>query len=129
MKRSLAVLALLAAAPLAARADEPLKRPLLATVPDALEFQGESGQASFKIVNRGNEPLELRRVAVSADAYGYQVNDPGARTLQPGAEVDVQVTYRQEMHRRQAFGGVQIYSNDARFPSDARDPATHVAGV
>ena len=42
------------------------------------------GTATFKILNKGNLPLGLKKVAVAPDAYGFLAMDPGPQTIQPG---------------------------------------------
>ncbi len=108
---------------------QPVKRPRLVTEPSSLEFGETAGNATFKISNQGNLPLELKRVAVANDAYGFQVTDPGPKTLQPGESLQVQVHYAPDSKRKQAFGGVQVFSNDDVYPADERNPELHVAGV
>jgi NADH-quinone oxidoreductase subunit M len=105
------------------------KAPQLVTEPSSLTFGESAGNATFSIANKGNLPLEIKRVAVAQDAFGFSVTDPGAKTLQPGESMNVQVTYQPDARRKQAFGGVQIVSNDDRFPIDERNPEGHVAGV
>lgn len=105
------------------------KAPQLDTEPSSLTFGESAGNASFTISNKGNMPLEIKRVAVAQDAFGFSVTDPGAKSLAPGESMNVQVTYQPDARRKQAFGGVQIVSNDDRFPIDERNPEGHVAGV
>src|SRR5271170_4738635 len=111
MKRFVGILALLLVG--AAANAQPIKRPHLVVEPSVLEFGESAGSGSFTISNQGNLPLELKRVAEANDAYGYRVaNDPGEKTLQPGESVHVTVTYQPSPKRKQAFGGVQVFSND-----------------
>src|SRR2546430_2661514 len=124
MKRALFFLALLFAFP--AAADE-IKRPQLSLEPSALTFTG-AGSDSFKIFNRGNAPLEIRRVQALPDS-GFTATDPGSRTLQPNESVDVKVTYTPDPKRTQAFGGVQVVSNDDTYPPDERDSTSRVGAV
>src|SRR5678815_5081757 len=123
MNRAFTILAFLFAVP--AAADE-VKRPQLALEPATLTFTG-AGSDSFKIVNRGNGPLEIRRVQALPDS-GFSA-DGNARTLAPGESMDVKVTYTPDPKHTQAFGGVQVVSNDDTYPSDERDSTSHVAGV
>src|SRR5579859_4059450 len=124
MKRALTIFALLFAVP--AAADE-VKRPQLSVEPSSLTFSG-AGSDSFKIFNRGNAPLDLRRVE-ALPGSGFVAIDPGSRTLAPGESVDVKVTYTPDPKKAQAFGGVQVVSNDDTYPSDERDSTSHIAGV
>src|SRR5262249_17362468 len=112
MKRALSALALLIALP--AAADE-VKRPSLSLEPAMINFTA-AGSDSFKIVNRGNAPLEIRRVAALDRAF--LASDPGARTLQPGESMDIKVTYTPDSKRPQSFGSVQVFSNDDQYPPD-----------
>jgi NADH-quinone oxidoreductase subunit M len=133
MKRALSVIGILFVAGTAyadAPAQGPTKKLRFVLEPEAVSFEGtikENGQ--FKIVNGGTAPLEITRVAVAPDAYGFFAEDPGAKTLQPNESLVVKVTYTPDGKRKQAFGGVQIWSNDERFPTDERKPEGHVAGA
>src|SRR5262249_27471831 len=72
----------------------------------------------------------VRRVVVAPDAYGFVVSDPGAQVVQPGGTIEVKVTYAPDPRRKQAFGGVQIFSNDASFPAAGNgEQGTYVAGI
>src|SRR5581483_4822955 len=96
--------------------------------PASIEFGDAAGNSTFDIGNSGNAPLEIRKVAV-AESPGFSATDVGPKTLQPGEHVSVTVSYQPDGKRHQAFGGVQIFSNDDRFPSDTRATDQHVAGV
>jgi NADH-quinone oxidoreductase subunit M len=124
MKRALTILALLITVP--AAADE-VKRPQLSLEPSTLTFTG-AGSDSFKIVNRGNAPLELRRVQVTPNS-GFSVADAGGRSLNPGESIDVKVAYAPDPKHAQSFGGVQVVTNDDTYPADERDSTSHVGGV
>jgi NADH-quinone oxidoreductase subunit M len=124
MKRALIVLGLLFTVP--AAADE-VKRPQLSLEPSTLTFSG-AGSDTFKIFNRGNAPLEIRRVETLAGS-GFTATDVGGKTLAPGESAEVKVTYTPDPKKAQAFGGVQVVSNDDMFPSDERDSTSHIAGV
>jgi NADH-quinone oxidoreductase subunit M len=127
MKRALLALALCLSS--AASAQELKKAPQLVTEPSSLSFGESAGNAVFTIANKGNLPLELKRIAVAQDAFGFAVTDPGPTTLAPGQSINVSVSYTPDNRRKQAFGGVQIHSNDESYPSDERSPGDHIAGV
>jgi NADH-quinone oxidoreductase subunit M len=127
MKRALLGLALCLSS--AAFAQELKKAPQLTVEPSSLEFGDAAGTAAITISNRGNLPLEIKRVGVAQEAPSFAVTDPGQRVLQPGENLSVQVSYTPDSRRKQSFGGLQILSNDTRFPEDERTPGAHVAGV
>jgi NADH-quinone oxidoreductase subunit M len=127
MKRALALLTLVAAAS-SARAAERLPRPQLVVTPSSLSFVN-AGAQTLELRNRGVGVLQIARVVVAPDAFGFAVDDPGPRTLQPGEALTVQVRFQPDARRAQAFGGVQIYCDDPRYVVDARDPTSHVAAV
>jgi NADH-quinone oxidoreductase subunit M len=130
MKRALAlfplVLAVTGSSVAVAAEREPT--PELAVAPAALSFSGP-GEQTLELRNRGRAPLHLVRVVPAPDAAGFTVDDPGARTLQPGESLTVHVRFAADGRRAQAFGGVQIFSDDPRYPADAQRPEQHVAGV
>jgi NADH-quinone oxidoreductase subunit M len=126
MKRAF-LIAVLGLAATAHAADD--KRPQVAVEPQALNFANAAGSESFKIVNRGNAPLEVKRVAVAPDAFGFQVGEVPPRTLAPNESMDVKVSFTPDPKRSQAFGGIQVFTNDEGAPADDRDPSMHVTGV
>src|SRR5581483_525739 len=107
MKRVLALLCLVAAPALA----QENRKPHLTLTPASIEFGDAAGNSTFDIGNSGNAPLEIRKVAV-AESPGFSATDVGPKTLQPGEHVSVTVSYQPDGKRHQAFGGVQIFSND-----------------
>ena len=123
MKRALITFALLLAAP--AMADD--KKPQLVVDPTVVSFTG-AGSQSFKISNRGAAPLQVMRVAPTSEAVGFSVDTTEPKTLGPGESMDVKVTYTPDK-RAQAFGGIQVVTNDDQYPADDRDPTAHIAGV
>ncbi|MFI5290624.1 MAG: proton-conducting transporter membrane subunit, partial [Polyangia bacterium] len=132
MKRAFTIIALLCATVTVAHAEDgtqPVKHPHLVVSPATLDFAKEGGTATFKIENKGSLPLDIKRVAVAPDAYGYQVDDVGPKTLAPGEDVDVKVTFTPDSRRTQAFGGIQVFSNDSSYPASIAHPGEYVAGV
>jgi NADH-quinone oxidoreductase subunit M len=102
--------------------------PSLAVTPSALAFDG-AGAQTLTVRNRGTAALQLHHVAKTPDSIGFAVDDPGPKTLQPGESLQLQVRFIPDGKRTQAFGAVQIFSDDARYPTDLGDPQLHVAGV
>src|SRR5262245_39643717 len=129
MKRALTILALLF--PAVAHADAPSdvqRKPHLSTSASILDF-AEAGTQEFTVSKDGNAVLELRRVQPAEGSYGFTLMRAPTATLQPGQSLKVQVQYIPDGKRKQAFGGIQIYSNDDRFPSTPQETSSYVAGV
>src|SRR5581483_1780097 len=130
MKRALTITTLLCAFAAAAHAQsDPMKKPQLALSPSTIDFGGEAGTKSFKISNTGNADLEIEKVQPAPDAYGFLVLGATTRTLKPGETMDVTVQFTPDGKRQQAFGGIQVFSNDETFPQDERGGAAHITGV
>jgi len=130
MKRALTITTLLCAFAAAAHAQsDPMKKPQLAVSPSTIDFGGEAGTKSFKISNTGNADLEIEKVQPAPDAYGFLVLGATTRTLKPGETMDVTVQFTPDGKRQQAFGGIQVFSNDETFPQDERGGAAHITGV
>ncbi len=100
----------------------------LVVTPSSLTFTG-AGAQTLTLQNRGLAPLQLHRVAKTDDSYGFAVDDPGHKTLQPGEALPLQVRFIPDGKRTQAFGAVQIFSDDATQPVDLHDTSLRVTGV
>ena len=103
--------------------------PQLVVEPSKLDFSGASGTATVTLKNAGNAPLEIQHVRVADGSEGFTVSDLSS-TLQPGQTATVTVNYTQPKSHEQAFGGLQILSNDTRYPDDTRTAEVeHIANV
>ncbi|HWE30688.1 MAG TPA: NADH-quinone oxidoreductase subunit M, partial [Polyangia bacterium] len=96
--------------------------------PASLRFDG-AGQQTLTLHNRGAAPLQLYRVTKTDDSPGFAVDDPGHKTLQPGETLVLQARFIPDGKRAQAFGAVQIVSDDATQPIDPGDTSLHVTAV
>lgn len=104
-----------------ARADE--NAPHLAVDSSRLEFPESGGTQSVTLTNTGSVPLEIRQVRLAEGSAGFTVT-PLNKTLAKGESAQVSVTYTPDAQRpgarKQAWGGLQILSNDQSYPDDAR---------
>lgn len=128
MKRVLVLLALLGAAT-QAHAATIGAAPHIHFEPCALEFGATASTAKLMISNTGNAPLSIAHVRLAGESTQFAVADTGPRQLSPGQNLEVSVSYTPDAKRPQAFGGVQVLSNDATYPIDSMDANQHVAGV
>jgi NADH-quinone oxidoreductase subunit M len=109
---------------------DPTRAPHLVLDPRTLDFDGTTaGSKTFTITNKGNAELIVQKVVPAPDAYGFTVAGASQGTLAPGQSITVQVQYTPDGKRKQAFGGIQVWSSDASFPSPANDANAHVTGV
>ena len=135
MKRALPILFVLLGASFARAAEpganaDPTRKPHLVVEPRTLDFDPAGGSTtSFTVTNRGTADLVVQRVTPAPDAFGFVVEGAPQGTLAPGQSLTVHVKYANDGHRKQAFGGIQVWSNDDRYPSPDTDPNAHVAGV
>src|SRR5207253_5559456 len=98
--------------------------------PHVLEYSGAApGENTFTVTNQGNADLNIQKVTPAPDAFGFTVSGTPPTTLAPGQSLAVHVKYNPDGKRKQAFGGIQVWSNDERYPTLADEPNTHVAGV
>jgi NADH-quinone oxidoreductase subunit M len=130
MNRTRTILCSLALVALAAPAwagDAP--RPLLDVSKKTLELPKDGGTAQLKLTNKGSAPLQISHVRVSEGSDGFTVADL-SKTLAAGESAEVTVTYTKSTKREQAFGGLQILTNDETQPDDPRTPETdHITAV
>lgn len=136
MKRThlywLALVALMSVAPLArAAADLPAgqTRPKLVVQPQSLVFSNDQQEGTFTIRNDGNQLLLIEKMAISAEGFGFELEDTGPKEVPAGESIEVKVKYTPDPKRAQSFGGVQIFTNDGSLPSDPQIPASHIGGV
>ncbi len=120
-------LALWASAFSTARADG--GKPHLVIRPSTIEFGKGGGEAEVALENTGTAPLAIQHVRVADPADGFSVLD-GPKVIAPGQATTVKVTYVPQRGRTQAFGGLQVYSDDESYPDDPRTPGVdHVAAA
>src|SRR5262249_39081668 len=93
----------------------------------------EGGDQTVTLRNEGNAPLEIRAVKLAPASEGWQITRGPTSlplVLKPGEKTQVAVHFTPDGRRAQAFGGLQVVSND---PSAADDPQTpeldHVSGL
>jgi NADH-quinone oxidoreductase subunit M len=102
--------------------------PHLVLTPAALTFTGAETR-ELELTNRGEAPLDITRIAVSAESVGFFVDDPGKQVLQAGASMTVKVRFARDTRRAQAFGGLQIVCDDPHLPNNGADPFNRFATV
>src|SRR5207245_831333 len=75
-------------------------------------------------------PLDLRAVRLAPGSEGWQIGSLAPQVLPPGGQAQVSVTFTPDGKRAQAFGGLQIVSNDPSKVDDPQTPETDpTAGV
>ena len=124
----LPILFVLAAIPLwgATAAADPAK-PHLVVTPTTLDFPIEGGPAQVVLENRGGIPLNIHAIRL-VEGTDFSVATQ-ARALAPGEKLPVTITYNKSKLRNQAFGGLQILTNDESYPVAPHQPNDHIAGV
>ncbi len=106
-------------------------RPRLVVSPGSIDFPEDGGTAQVTLANAGDAPLTVHGFGVieeGADrkrkdlAPVFAVDQPmgqaGSLTVAPGAKTTVTVTYTPAGKQRQAYGALQIYTDDPNLPDD-----------
>src|SRR5690349_7609193 len=128
MKRALPILFVLFGASFARAAEpganaDPTRKPYLVVDPRTIDFDPAGAEPkSFTITHHGTADLVIQRVTPAPDAFGFNVVGAPQGTLAPGQSMPVNVRYSNDGHRKQAFGGIQVWSNDERYPTPENNP-------
>lgn len=75
---------------------------------------GEVVKTSFKLVNTGNSPLNIRQTKANC---GCTVSKPGKKDLAPGESTTLEVTFNPEGRVGNQQKNVTIFSNDPQNPN------------
>jgi NADH-quinone oxidoreductase subunit M len=114
----------------AAAAPGPAPRVAVTPAEGQLADASASGTLSFTLRNVGAAPLELRAVRLAPGSEGFDLAPVQPRLMAPGDSVALAVTYTPDGRRAQAFGALQIVSNDDGQVDDPhtveRDPTLGV---
>jgi NADH-quinone oxidoreductase subunit M len=113
--------------------------PRLAVSASHVTFPTQGGEATLTVTNAGDQPLSLREARVvhrSQGLVGFGVEAFQPQALPPGTTFDVKVSWHPNLPLggpgvpRQAFGALQLVSNDKTAPLDT-DPDTgaRITGV
>ena len=116
-------LTIVALAPTLAFAD-----PKISLEPSRLEFAPAGETRELTLTNTGDKPLDIRGVRLSEGSNGFTTKTLVA-TLKPGEKSTVSVTFAPDATRKQAWGGLQIITNDPSLPNDTLSIEQHLASV
>src|SRR5437879_4521908 len=72
----------------------------------------EPGSQAITLRNAGVTPLEIRTVKLAPGSEGWQIIPPPERVLMPGTKTQISLSFTPDGRRLQAFGALQIVSND-----------------
>jgi NADH-quinone oxidoreductase subunit M len=106
--------------------------PKLELSPQRAEFAEAGGAQTITVKNAGDAPLNIYRFALREEGMEkakrprFTTQAPGSRTLAPGESMTVEITYTPHTPRNnpQAFGALQVLSNDRGAGRATTDPVT-----
>lgn len=85
----------------------------------------QTATTTVTLRNEGDSPLTLWGAALTVESAGFVINPAGptfspGELLAPGAQRTLAVAYSGDPRRRQAYGALQVFSDDPRGQDDPR---------